>query len=116
MTPDNLDPILEKIGKILDEAQQWEFEPNDSNIGIFETVAKVLPRIMDDIDAVKCTRDDPYIGMGVIKVVGNGILFTDAPVFAYLSKLASNINIYTMTNGKTEIDFTFYGLKKVKGR
>lgn len=116
MEPDTLDSILEKVGKILDEAQQLEFEPDDSKVEVFETVAKVLPRIMDDIDAIKCTRDDPYKGMGVIKVVGNGILFTDAPMFAYLSKLASNINIYTMTNGKTEIDFTFYGLKKVKGR
>lgn len=59
-----------------------------------------------------CEVNKPFLSMGSISVEGKILAVADPDWFHVVAGLASNMEIYPLTNGKIRMTFTFHGLTK----
>lgn len=72
---------------------------------------KILKYITKNSGAkVTCELNEPCNSMGSVTVVGKKLIFDKPELFSVLARVASNVDIYTKTNGDVQIDFTFHNL------
>ncbi len=55
---------------------------------------------------------EPTKKMGVVSINGKSIEFVNTELFANIAKIASNFEVFPKTDGTTQINFTFHGLRK----
>lgn len=53
---------------------------------------------------------EPFQSVGCISVEGKDVSFCNTKLFVKVCKLASNIDVYPLTNGSVKIDLTFHKL------
>lgn len=115
-----LKPIAERAGiymepeEILAQIEEEENTPalvNPNKMTQMQATYKILKQVAKSTGAkVTYELHKPFVSMGSISITGKRIRFENPEWFVKLSKLASNVDIYPRTDGKTVIDFTFHGL------
>lgn len=75
-------------------------------LGIYNTLKRFCPK------GAKITYklNEPFRSMGSVSITGKNITFAKPELFASISKVASNVDIYPKTDGSIRVDFTFHGL------
>lgn len=107
--------IIELIAKMIEEDQKCEYDKVYPKIEMVEKIYEATKKMFRGVQDSKLSFNDPFKGMGVITLTGKKIYCLMPDYFATISKAASNINIYAMTNGDVRIDFTFYGCEEKRG-
>lgn len=104
---------MQELMKVVERENNGKFEPVQSRIDIFNSVLDAVDANTSSEDAVITSAlNEPFNGMGVISVIGDDISFDSPSAFSACAKLASNIDVYSRTDGHVRIDFTFHGLTK----
>lgn len=103
---DNLTEIIRKQEtgpQILDVKRVQEMQRAD------EVIKKAVTG--EDVEFF-CEVNKPVLSVGSISVEGKILAVADPNWFHVVASLASNMEIYPLTNGKTLMTFTFHGLTK----
>ena len=104
---DILDALAEKIAK--DESGVFVVDPE--RVKEFTELYRTVRNVTKGCGVkVEYEIGKPFPSMGYVSLIGKSVEVTDPALFAKAARLASNIEVYTLTNGKTKIDFTFHGL------
>ena len=97
--------------KVVEEETTGKFVQIPDKINLVDSCELILSRSVEGATITKRIGDS-FPSMGCIELVGKKIVIKNVEYFAAVSKAASNINIYSLTNGDTKIDFTFHGIAK----
>ena len=77
-------------------------------------ICKTLKRLFKDNPDVKvtCAINKPLKGLGVVTVIGREIPFEVPMWLPLIAQYATNMEAYPKTDGKVQMNFTFYGLTR----
>lgn len=103
--------FLDFLAKKVVEEETGEFVAIPEKISLIDSCELVLSKSVEGAKIVK-TIGDPFPSMGCIELSGKNITVKNVENFIAVSKSASNIDIYPLTNGEVKMDFTFHGVQK----
>lgn len=101
--------FIDEIGKIIEEEQKRPYIKNEEKVELVKKLYEMSKHIFVGDYESSLKFNDPFKGMGVITLVGKKLECLAPDYLSLISKLASNINIYSRTDGKVQFDFCFYG-------
>lgn len=105
--------LMQELMKIVEHENNGVFKYLPRKVEVFKSVLeKIDSNVEGDNVLITGSVNEPFNGMGCISVTGKNVSFRDASLFAECASLASNINVYSKTNGSVVVDFTFHGLAK----
>ena len=118
MTDDNmkdaerqLDSLLDAVGELIEKEDQQAQILNFPRVKQLEFALEALKILLKDQD-VKITSklNEPFKSMGSVSVEGKNIMFSRTKWFNRVAGVASNVEVYPLTNGNIRMTFTFHGL------
>ena len=108
-----LDALIDSIG---DWILQGEMQPgvlNPIRLRQIQFSHAVIKLLTNDIDAkVTYTIHQPFKGMGSICVEGESLEFSNCKWLGRAIEFASNVEVYSLSNGKVRFVLTFHGLTR----
>lgn len=107
------DEFLDRIAKI---AAQEDAEDHERVPGKVEAIDLCCDYLQRTVTGAKVTSviGAPYKSMGYISLVGKDIKFDSSETFLAVASIASNVEVYPMTDGNVRINFTFHGIARRK--
>lgn len=117
MTDEEMAGLLSDIESLESITQEQPNVVYDRAYHVFYTyhmLRSMCSHQTDGVEAPKivCTLFTPYQNMGTVSITGKKCEFENPNLLIKAIQLANNVEFYPKTNGKIQIDFTFYGLKK----
>lgn len=115
-TPEEADDAINEALLSLAEDVEREEERmsiiNYTTLQIMQISYRALLGMLDKKNVkITYTLHKPYTSMGYITITSRSEIKVDDPeVFAAISKLASNIEVYQRTDGIIQINLTYHGL------
>ena len=101
------------IGKAVQEDEAKHSVESPERMQEFNEACQTLHDIVNGKDVtIESKPHEPYGSMGFISVVAKDIVVEDTQKMAEVVKSASNVEVYPLTNGAIQINFTFHGLAK----
>ena len=106
-----LDDLLDAVGKRIEEEDRQTQIINLPRVKQLEFAFEALKILLKDQDVSITTKlNEPFKSMGSVSVEGKTLIFSRTEWFNRIAKVASNIEVYPLTNGKLRMTFTFHGL------
>lgn len=107
----SLDALVELLG---DDIEREENAPVMLNTQCFERMRRVEAGLKYVLKSqpvqISHKLHEPFKSMGSISVEGTDISFCNTHMFVKIAQLASNVEVYPLTNGTVRLTFTFHGL------
>lgn len=116
MTEEEIENAFDSLVSLMGEQiEKEEALPHIINPMVVQKVCyayKYLKYLFKDDENTTVTYElnAPYVSMGSISIESEGIVFENVQKISDIIKLASNVEVYSKTNGKFQIDFTFHGV------
>lgn len=117
-TPEEAEAAIdEALLSLAEDVERDEERTSITNYNTLKTMQisyKALLGMLDKKNVkVTYTLHKPYTSMGYITITSRSeIKVNDPAIFAAISKLASNIEVYKRTDGIIQINLTYHGLTK----
>ena len=107
-----LDSLVSSIGEQVEKQEQTPHIINPVVVQKVYYAYKNLKNLFkaDDDISVSYQLNEPYVSMGSVSVTGTDIIFENTKSFSDIFMLASNVEMYTKTDGKIQMDLTFHGV------
>ena len=115
LTDEEVEEMLDSLAlELAEQIQEDELGTKIVNPNRIKELACVYKTIkfLGEKNGAKVTYKlhQPYQSMGSVSIVGKNLEFTKGKLFVKAASMASNVNIYSKTDGTVKIDFTFHGL------
>lgn len=105
------DDIIDALAKAVAKDESGVFVVDPEKVEAFAEVYRTVSTVAKGQGVrMEYAIGKPFPSMGYVSLTGKDIEVTDPALFAKAARLASNVEVYTLNNGKTKIDFTFHGL------
>ena len=105
------DVILELLREKIANDESMHFVTDPEQMSMFELAYNVLKSVSRG-GVVTYTIDDGFKGVCDVSIIGKKISFDDTEALIFVSKIASNVNVYSRLDGSVRMDFTFYGTSR----
>lgn len=111
---EELNDYIEAVANLIDMDECGTFVINLEAMQRMQYAYRIVEKLAGTIHGAKLSYEinTPYQSMGSISLTGKNLEFADSALFLAAVNLASNIDIYAMTDGTVAIDFTFHGLTR----
>lgn len=114
-TEDEALQSLDALMEVLDPAvRNGEEKASVLNPHCYDRMCRVEAALryvlQGQVVAISHKLNEPFQSMGSISVEGAAISFCSTRMFVKIAALASNAEVYPLTNGSVRLTFTFHGL------
>lgn len=100
---------LNKVMHLVQEAEMKEHTNNPDKLEQMDLCEYILREATEE-GRVTTVVNAPFKSMGYVSVEGKEITFSKPDLLVFAAALASNVDIYTKTDGTVRFDFTFHGV------
>ena len=108
---EEVDPYILELGKLIQAEDEKVHVLNEEVLKRFEMAYRLLQKAFEDHDAeITYTLHKPYKSCGAIRICGEDLIVSDAKAFALAVELIPNIDIYPLTDGRVQMDFSVSNL------
>ena len=105
--------FINELGKIIDMEQKRPYIKNEAKIELVKKLYEITKHIFVGDYKSSLTFNKPFKGMGIITLVGKKLECLAPDYLSLISRFASNINIYSKTDGTVQFDFCFHGCEVI---
>lgn len=106
-----LDSLLLDLGNQVTESESRASMINPNRLKQIALSYNALKYLTQKTDTkVSYMLHEPFQSVGCISVEGKDISFSNTKLFVKICQLASNVDVYPLTNGCTKMDLTFHKL------
>lgn len=112
---EQIDAVISAMAEQLEEDEEGtSFLNLDTQKLIMASFKKLKENVFHGNSDVQVSYElhQPFQSMGYISIIGKVISIYNPKVFAAISSLASNVEVYPKTNGTIQINLTYHGLTK----
>ncbi len=116
LSSEDLEEFDSFISELVNEIEEEDEQTSVIDFSMYKTMQVSLAKIKSMFKgtgaSVSYKLHEPYRSVGYISIVGKNLSIENPKVFAAISGLASNVEIYPKTNGTVQINLTYHGLTK----
>lgn len=111
-----VDGVMMKIANDISKDESGTSVVIPERVKQVETAYKVMQLITNgkNVD-ITYELNTPYTSMGSVSVVGKEIVISNPSLFVKVAGMASNLEVFTKTNGMVQMNFTFHNLTRKVG-
>lgn len=110
---ESADDFIDQLAKLVQEDESRTSMVNVDRMQQLKLAYEIFKKTMigENVD-ISYQVNKPFPSMGNISVEADLLAISNPRMFHMIAKLANNVEIYPLTNGRVRMCFTFHGLVK----
>lgn len=105
------DPFIIALGNVIQACESRQCIVNPQRLQEFQEAYRILETIAEENGALLTYKlHEPFKSMGSISLQGADLVFENPEALAKAISLASNMEVYPLTDGTIRMGFAFHGL------
>lgn len=110
---ESADDFIDQLAKLVQEDESRTSMVNVDRMQQLKLAYKIFKKTMigENVD-ISYQVNKPFPSMGNISVEADLLAISNPKMFHMIAKLANNVEVYPLTNGRVRMCFTFHGLVK----